>query len=184
MDGQGKQHQCDSKYIFHGHEYNAIASFVAMTLNIIMDIKRWNKQDNIFEGVLDTVYKNIDTCHVYYVEDKGFAVLNLEPSYGIYKRIEIAEIQDVFILPECRRQGVASTLIKYCEDQVTSDMVGISVPVSPQYGAAQRLYYKLGYEPDGNGVTYDREAVEHGAHVTLNERLCLMMVKRLEANQG
>ena len=47
------------------------------------------------------------------------------------------------------------------------------------FGAAQRLYCKLGYIPDGNGVTYDREAVRAGDMRAVDDLLCLMMVKAL-----
>lgn len=148
-----------------------------------MNIERWNKKDVIFSGSLDPVYKTLDFCHVYYVEDKGYVVLNLQPSYGIYSRIGISEIQDLFVMPEYRRTGVASALIAHCEKQVTTEMVGISVPVSPQFGPAQRLYYRLGYEPDGNGVTYERQAVQHNALVRLDDYLCLMMIKNLNPHE-
>tara|TARA_B100001750_G_C15518740_1_gene609613 strand:+ start:3185 stop:3655 length:471 start_codon:yes stop_codon:yes gene_type:complete len=148
-----------------------------------MNIQRWNKKEVLFDGVLDPVYKDLDFCHVYYVADKGYVVLNLQPSYGIYSRIGIAEIQDLYVLPNHRREGVATALIRFCEQQVTTDMVGISVPVSPQFGAAQRLYYRLGYEPDGNGVTYDREPIAHGSLVKLDDCLCLMMVKDLHTHK-
>ena len=145
-----------------------------------MEIQRWNKQDTIFEGYLDDIYKILDHCDVYFVEGKGFAVLNHSPKYAPYKRLNISEIQDVFVLPDYRGKGIATALIMNCEDQVTGDMVGISVPVSPNFGTAQRLYYKLGYVPDGNGVTYDREPCIHNSSVKLDDDLCLMMVKDLK----
>lgn len=144
-----------------------------------MNIQKWNKQDDIFSGVLDPVYRNLEHCDVFYVADRGFAILNYEPRYDLYRRMGIPEIQDVFVLPEARRNGVAKALIRHCEQHVKADMVGISVPVSPQFGAAQRLYYQLGYEPDGNGVTYERVALNHGDMVKLDDGLCLMMLKSL-----
>lgn len=144
-----------------------------------MIIQKWNKQDQIFDGDLDEIYKELDFCDVYFVEAKGFAVLNHNPKYGLYKKLNIPEIQDVFVLPEFRGQGIAKALIQYCEENVAGDMVGISVPVSSNFGVAQRLYYKLGYMPDGNGVTYDRNVVKHGDRVAVDDDLCLMMVKQL-----
>lgn len=145
-----------------------------------MEIKKWNKIDPIFDGYLDPVYKTLDHCDVYYVDGKGYAVINHAPKYGFYQRLNIPEIQDVFVLPDYRQQGIASALIQYCEHQIEGDMVGISVPVSPNFGAAQRLYYKLGYMPDGNGVTYDRQILTHNNRVKLDDNLCLMMVKDLD----
>lgn len=154
-----------------------------MFINKVMKILRWDKQDDIFLSILNPLYKTTDYCEVYYVEGKGFAVLNTQPLYPLYRRLGIPEIQDIYVLPDYRREGVATALIQHCEELVETDMVGISVPVSPDYGAAQRLYYKLGYEPDGNGVTYDRESVTHGSMVRLDENLCLMMVKDLKADE-
>ena len=145
-----------------------------------MKIEKWTKVSLIFDGLLDPLYKNTDNCEVYFVEGKGFAVLNRQPKYSLYQRLGISEIQDVFVLHEFRGQGIATSLINHCEKMTADDMIGISVPVSPDFGVAQQLYYKLGYRPDGNGVTYDREPLTHNSTVKIDENLCLMMVKDLE----
>lgn len=147
-----------------------------------MHIQQWNKQDDIFNGVLDADYKTRDYCDVFYVADKGFAVLNYQPLYGLYRRLDIPEIQDVFVLPEHRQQGIATALIKHCESVALAagkSMAGISVPVSPQFGAAQCLYINLGYKPDGNGVSYERDAVIHNQAYPVDDNLCLMLIKEL-----
>lgn len=144
-----------------------------------MKPQKWNKLDYIFEGYLDPVYIGLDYCDVFYIAGQGYAVLNHRPKYALYQRMNIPEIQDVFVLPNARGKGVATALITYCEQHCQGDMIGISVPVSPKFGAAQRLYSKLGYQPDGNGVTYDREPVSHDSRVKLDETLCLMMIKDL-----
>jgi hypothetical protein len=63
-----------------------------------MEIKKWNKQNDIFDGYLDPIYRTSDHCDVYYIDGKGFAVLNLAPKYALYQRLNIPEIQDVFVL--------------------------------------------------------------------------------------
>ena len=162
------------------HGKNNSVFSVSSVVKEIMRILKWNKSDPIFEGFLDDIYKTIDHCDVYYLEGQGYTVLNHCPKYHLYQKLGIAEIQDVFVLPYHRGQGVATALIQYCETQCKGDMIGISVPVSPQFGVAQRLYAKLGYMPDGNGVTYDREPLKHNSSVKLDEHLCLMMVKNLK----
>ena len=57
--------------------------------------------------------------------------------------------------------------------------IGISVGVTAKYGAAQRIYAKMGYIPDGHGVTYDRESIKSGEFRPIDDNLCLMMVKEL-----
>lgn len=148
-----------------------------------MKIERWNKKDTIFDGHLDAGYAMRDQCDVFYIADHGFCVLNTAPKYPLYARMGLCEIQDVFVLPQCRGQGVAKMLIAHCEDlcrEKGHSMVGISVPVSPQFGAAQCLYAGMGYRPDGNGVTYDRAPVIHNERYTVDENLCLMLVKDLQ----
>lgn len=112
----------------------------------------------------------------------GYTIYNRRPQYALYKRLEIPEIQDLNVLPEYRREGIGTALIRHCEDLAQQEghrHIGISVGLYKDYGAAQRLYTRLGYIPDGNGVTYDREAVTAGELRPVDDNLCLMMVKNL-----
>jgi GNAT superfamily N-acetyltransferase len=114
--------------------------------------------------------------------DIGYGILNRQPQYALYKRLEIPEIQDLNVIPEARRQGAATVLIKALEDIARREgraHIGISVGLHADYGPAQRLYVKLGYVPDGYGVTYDRVAVSGGEIRPVDDNLCLMMVKDL-----
>jgi GNAT superfamily N-acetyltransferase len=110
-------------------------------------------------------------------------MLNWKPQYSLYKKLSIPEIQDLNVVPELRRKGIASALITRCEElilQKGQQQVGIAVGLTPEYGAAQVLYVKAGYVPDGYGVTYDREGVRHGDIRPLDDDLCLMMVKEIK----
>ena len=144
-----------------------------------MEILKWNKKDDIFDGYIASVYGDKPHCDVYYIVGQGYCVLNKAPKYALYKRLSIPEIQDVYIMPKCRRNGLASNLIQHCEKVCGRDMIGISVPIVGDFGAAQCLYNKLGYQPDGNGVTYDRDAVRLNDHVKVDDNLCLMLIKHL-----
>ncbi len=113
-------------------------------------------------------------------EPVGFVMLNGRPQYALYKRLEIPEIQDLNVVPEMRRRGIATALIHRCENMAREKgcaHIGIAVGVDSGYGAAQRLYVKLGYIPDGHGITYDREPVRRGEFRAVDDDLCLMMVK-------
>lgn len=114
--------------------------------------------------------------------DAGFGILNWHPQYSLYRRLGIPEIQDLNVEPDLRRNGAATALIGYCEEQARkggAEHVGISVGLHAGFGAAQRLYVRLGYVPDGYGVTYDRQAVTAGEMRPVDDNLCLMMVKDL-----
>ena len=112
----------------------------------------------------------------------GYCLLNWEPKYGLYQKLGIPEIQDLNILPDFRRRGLATALICHCETLARNkglEQIGISYGLDASYGPAQRLYTKLGYMPDGNGVTYDRAGVNFGEMRPIDDDLCLMMVKDL-----
>lgn len=112
----------------------------------------------------------------------GFGVLNFNPKYNLYQKLDIPEIQDLNVIHEARQQGIATALISAFEEIAQdqgAEHIGISVGLTKEYGAAQRLYCKLGYMPDGNGVTYDRAFIETGRSYPFDDDLCLMMVKNL-----
>ncbi len=115
-------------------------------------------------------------------QDAGYCILNWVPKYGLFQKIGIPEIQDLNVVPELRRQGVGAALINHCEAVAKAmghDRMGIGVGLERSYGAAQRLYVRLGYIPDGNGATYDRKLLSFGESRPLDDNLCLMMTKNL-----
>lgn len=110
----------------------------------------------------------------------GYAHVNFFPQYAPFLRLAIPEIQDVFVHPEFRRQGVGAALIAACESSVRqrgNDTIGIGVGVSGRFGAAQRLYIRLGYLPDGAGAVFDRTPVTSGDVRPIDDRLCLMLIR-------
>lgn len=114
--------------------------------------------------------------------DAGYCILNWKPKYALFKKLGIPEIQDLNVLPHFRRQGIATSMIAHCEAEAQAkglEYMGISVSVSSQFGPAQILYTRLGYIPDGNGVTYDRKQTAPGEFRPLDDQLCLMMMKKL-----
>lgn len=115
-------------------------------------------------------------------QDTAYGMLNWQPQYALYKKLGIPEIQDLNVIPNARRQGIAQALIAHCEMLAAErrcEHIGISVGLYADYGPAQRLYTKLGYMPDGYGVTYDRQPVTPGEIRPVDDNLCLMMVKHL-----
>lgn len=115
-------------------------------------------------------------------EDVAVGLLNWNPRYSLYKRLSIPEIQDLNVVPSARRKGVATAMIKWCEGLARAkrkDMIGIGVGLTRDYGPAQILYTKLGYIPDGYGVTYDRKGVTPHETYPMNDDLSLMMIKKL-----
>ena len=112
----------------------------------------------------------------------AFGILNFEPKYNLYKTLEIPEIQDVNVQLDFRQQGIATKIIESFENLARDQEcvhIGISVGLTKDFGPAQRLYCKLGYMPDGNGITVDRKNVFPDQMVCVNDDLCLMLLKEL-----
>ncbi len=137
-------------------------------------------QDGYFQECLNK------GCDILIAEENaeivGSAVINWEPKYALYKKLDIPEIQDVYVVETARRKGCATAMVLFFEQRAKEKahtQTGISVGLSKEYGPAQRLYFKLGYEPDGSGVTYDRGPTERYRSYPLDDDLCLMMVKNL-----
>ncbi|MDX6413849.1 MAG: hypothetical protein QOH23_1259 [Gaiellaceae bacterium] len=64
--------------------------------------------------------------------------------------VGVPEVQDVFVLPERRREGIASLLTAAAEDAARSrGFDRISLGVSADKKEVQRLYESLGYEDSG-----------------------------------
>ena len=115
-------------------------------------------------------------------ENAGYCILNWEPKYGYFRSQNIPEIQDLNVLPAFRQRGFATRMIEYCEKAAVKKgrkLMGISFGLHAAFGPAQRLYVKIGYVPDGFGVTYDRKQVSAGEFRPVDDHLCLMMVKNL-----
>lgn len=112
----------------------------------------------------------------------GFCLLNWQPKYAFFRKAGLPEIQDLNVLREYRRRGIGRAMIEYCEDMAREKgfrEMGIGVGLDSRFGAAQRLYVRMGYIPDGSGVSYDRKQVACGDFRPIDENLCLMMTKAL-----
>ncbi len=89
------------------------------------------------------------------------------------------------MLAQFRRRGVASRLLDRAELEVSrrSRVAGIGFGLHPGYNAAQRLYVRRGYVPDGLGVTYDDRFVREGEVLPFDDSLVLHLTKDLAAEE-
>ena len=113
----------------------------------------------------------------------GYSLLNWGPKYSYFKTLELPEIQDLNVELAFRRQGIGAAIIDFCEKHALEKgcaEMGIGVGLDSSFGAAQRLYARLGYIPDGQGISYDRKQVTVGEFRPIDENLCLMMTRKLK----
>jgi len=100
-------------------------------------------------------------------ERSAFAYGSLlwESRYAPFRAAEVPEINNLVVAQHARRRGIATAMIgtfeRYARDRGRK-VIGLGVGLYADYGPAQRLYVKLGYCPDGNGITYADEPVPSG----------------------
>lgn len=160
------------------HDLNRVQALVK-TLDFSKDI---NYFDRILQSGLDTRALLIGQNDA--GRDVGICVVNFAPLYPMFRRLNIPEIQDVNVHPDARSQGVGTALIAAAEDLARArghTDIGIGVGLTAGYGAAQRLYVRSGYIPDGSGIAVagDPTPIRPGDVRTMNDDVCLYMVKSL-----
>ncbi|WP_068466649.1 GNAT family N-acetyltransferase [Candidatus Protochlamydia phocaeensis] len=110
----------------------------------------------------------------------GYGSLLLKSQYPYF--YGIPEIHDVWIYKEYRERGLGSRLINWLEALAKEKgykEIGIGVGLYADYGAAQRLYVRLGYLPDGHGITYKYQSTVPGEPYPLDDDLILWLKKDL-----
>lgn len=101
--------------------------------------------------------------------------------WGAFGGRGYAEIVDFNVLEKFRRKGVGTVLLDVAEKIAAeySDTVYLGVGLHSGYGAAQRLYIKRGYVPDGSGVWYGSKVCPPYAECVNDDDLNLYMSKKL-----
>lgn len=91
----------------------------------------------------------------------------------------IPEIMDLNVLPPFQRRRIASKLVDEAERRIfeRSPVAGIGVGLFADYGAAQRMYVRRGYVPDGLGIAYKGQPVKPYSSVRVDDELTLFLVK-------
>ncbi|UCH43351.1 MAG: GNAT family N-acetyltransferase [Dehalococcoidales bacterium] len=145
----------------------------------------WNKPVSLLEGYLAEQERGERVVLVAYSGDAvtGYVTVIWKSYYPPFVDKGIPEINDLNVLPDFRRRGIASALLDEAEKKIfeRSPVAGIGVGMHAGYGAAQRMYAIRGYVPDGLGISYQGVTVEPGQQVPVDDDLILYLVK--ERNQ-
>jgi GNAT superfamily N-acetyltransferase len=143
----------------------------------------WRKPVAQYRRYLEQQVTDERVCFVasFRGEFAGYVTINWNPEYAGSIESGTPEIQDLNVLPRFRRQGVGSSLLDHAEQHVSRrfNQVGIGVGLHPGYNAAQRLYVKRGYVPDGLGLTYRNRYVREGERISVDDDLVLHFTKEL-----
>ncbi len=111
----------------------------------------------------------------------GYLNVLWHSKYPAFADERIPEINDFNVLPTAQRHGIGTALMDEAEWVIAarSPVAGVGVGMAAGYGAAQRLYVRRGYVPDGRGLmTHERPVVE-GESVRVDDDLVLYFTKRL-----
>lgn len=111
----------------------------------------------------------------------GYLTIVWTSQHPPFRGAGIPDISDFGVDLEYREQGIGTALMDEAERRVSerSESVGLAVGLSPEYGAAQIMYSKRGYVPDGRGVHYGDAYAALGDRVVVDHSLVIIMTKRL-----
>ena len=153
------------------------------TIAAAFDQLGWNKPASQYEHYLkdQDAGKRVVLVATIDGEFAGYVTILWESSYPYFWQAEIPEIVDFNVLPKFRQQGVGSQLMDEAECRIAerSLIAGIGVGLTADYGAAQILYVKRGYIPNGRGIVKDGKPLINGERISLDDGVILYFTKVL-----
>jgi ribosomal protein S18 acetylase RimI-like enzyme len=143
----------------------------------------WNKPQSQYESYWLEQELQIRNVYVAYMQEQfaGYLTICWKSGYEPFRERNIPEITDFNVLPAFRRMGIGSQLMDKAENEIAkvNPIAGIGVGMTPDYGAAQRLYVLRGYIPDGFGLHWRDHHVQNGEAVRVDDDLALYLTKVL-----
>jgi len=144
----------------------------------------WNKPASQYERYMLEQTLEIRRVHVAFVEGQfaGYLTICWKSDYEPFRERDIPEIVDFNVLPKFRRMGIGTQLMDKAEHEIARvrSTAGIGVGMTPDYGAAQRLYVLRGYVPDGLGLHWKNHPTQYGEVVRVDDDLVLYFTKELK----
>ena len=147
------------------------------------DKQGWNKPESQFlkyvalqeSGERDVIVAEVNAAFA------GYLTIKWESDYLPFKAKNIPEIVDFNVLKKFQRRGIGTQLMDEAERRIKarSNFAGIGFGLFEDYGAAQILYVKRSYIPDGRGIVKDSKPIKYGAEVLVDDSLVLYLVKAL-----
>lgn len=132
----------------------------------------YNQQENDEKSVIVAEVNN---------EVAGYVTLLPSTTIGPYAYKNIPEIVDLNVLIKFQKRGIGNKMMGVVEElaKEKSDCISLAVGLHYGYGAAQRMYVKRGYIPDGTGAWYRGKQLEQYAECANDDDLILYFLKCL-----
>ena len=113
----------------------------------------------------------------------GFTALYPKTTEGPLAGKDIPEMSDFNVFIKYRRKGIGNKILDAAEkvafDISETKTISLGVGLHSGYGAAQRIYFKRGYLPDGSGLWYKGKPLEQYADCCNDDNLNLYLSKSL-----
>ena len=143
----------------------------------------WNKPESQYARYLVEQVLELRDVYVAFLDGTfaGYLTICWKSEYKPFQDRNIPEIVDFNVLPQFRRMRIGSQLMDKAESEIAiiSQVAGIGVGMTADYGAAQRLYILRGYIPDGLGLHWKDHHVRHDEQVKVDDDLALYLTKEL-----
>ena len=144
----------------------------------------WNRREEHWLGVLAQIETGQRATMVAVLDAQvvGYGSILWRSGHPGFASAGVPEVHDLATDVQYRGEGIATRLIATLEDlarQHGHKVIGLGVGLYADYGPAQRLYARLGYLPDGHGVTYRQSPVVPGATFPIDDDLLPWLTKRL-----
>ncbi len=144
----------------------------------------WTKPTSQYEGYLREQASGLRSVIVAVAGGQfaGYLTIVWISEYPPFREKGIPEIVDFNVLLHYRRKGIGTRLIDAAEQMISlrSPIAGIGVGLTADYGAAQVLYVKRGYVPDGLGILRGNDRPKIGDTIRMDHDVALYLTKRVE----
>lgn len=143
----------------------------------------WHKSVELYQMYYDEQKNDTGKLFVAEVDGNaaGYATLLSHDISGPFKDKSIPVIVDFNVLEKYQRNGIGTAIMDAIENYVReySPTICLGVGLHYGYGAAQRMYVKRGYIPDGSGVWFNGKRMEQYEPCVNDDELILYFSKQL-----
>jgi GNAT superfamily N-acetyltransferase len=111
----------------------------------------------------------------------GYLTIVWQSGYAPFRAAGIPEIVDFNVLMKYQRRGIGTALMDLAERRIAtrSAVAGIGEGLTADYGAAQALYARRGYVPDGRGAQSHGRSIANGDLIPVDDDLALYLTRVL-----
>jgi GNAT superfamily N-acetyltransferase len=149
--------------------------------------QNWNKPLAQYQNYLREQTEGKREVLIAEVENEfaGYLTIMRQSDFAPFREKDIPEIVDFNVLIKFRNQGIGARLMETAENLIAREFetIGIRAGLTTDYGAAQRMYVKRGYIPDGKGISQNGKFLRYGDKITVDDDLSLSFTKKLNRLQ-